>query len=307
MFSTRSARWAALAVLATASQFTAQTAAHADDTATAPGKKIVVLGDSFAANPPYQHWDDPNVCHRGADSWPNQLGALTGVAGTDDFVDESCSGATIDTGAGYNMIVQSKLAAADGAFGPDTQLVAVQVGIAESWRDGTNPFLDYVHDAACYGTWGSTKNCMNNDQSWLTDTGTLDGAGYAGRIGKVVDYVRYYAPNARIVLLGYPEEFAPGSTNLCTQSDMLPGLTFPKRNDAIAHYLDRLDSAQRDAAQQLGVEFMDVRAITAGHDGCSADPWVGDATPIGTIEELHPRDGGNKAVAQALAARVAGN
>ncbi|RMI28187.1 SGNH/GDSL hydrolase family protein [Nocardia stercoris] len=292
--------WIGLAVVAAAAQLGAAGAAHADDAAT-PGKSLVVLGDSMAANVPYEWHTGGTICNHGATSWPNQLSTRLGT-GPDDFVDESCTGATIDSGQDYTLTVQARAAAAADAFGPQTKMVALQFGLNDTWRDGEpNPYSQvFVNCAITAGLL-----CSNDDQSWVTDDHGLNGSHYADKVRKVVQYMRYYAPAAKIVLVGYPQEFVPGQNTLCV--DLGP-VQIQEHNGAVAGYFDRLEAAQRDAAQLLGVEYLDVRALNAGHEECATDPWVQtfDLPDVGLPLVLHPRPQLETAVSEALAAEVAG-
>ncbi|RMI31352.1 SGNH/GDSL hydrolase family protein [Nocardia stercoris] len=295
-------RWllaaAVAAVVPAGSQVVAQAAPAAD---SSTGADVVVFGDSFASDEPLVSHEAVDDCVRSATSWPNQLKALTGLTGTGKFVDESCSGGSIDTGTGYTLTVQARLAAQAGAFGPDTKLVAVQLGMKDSWRNGT---VDgpYSKMTACDGF---DLSCLDTDQTWVTDDHGITGTAFADRMRKVVDYIRYYAPNARIVLVGYPEEQAPGTTTLCQK---VGPVSIPVPYAPMTGYLDWLDKAQREAAGLLGAEFLDVRALTAGHGLCAPEPWVADVNPpdIGQPITLHPLPAGNTAVAEALASRVTG-
>ncbi|MFC8528039.1 SGNH/GDSL hydrolase family protein [Nocardia sp. NPDC057227] len=264
----------------------------------APGSTLVVLGDSFAANA--IHWDAAE-CVRGTTSWPNQLSRLLGVAGTADFRDESCAGAALESATGYTLGREAINADRAGGFGPETELVAIQFGFNDAWGSENPKTL-----------WGSLVSCVYNlvdgcdreaaAQGRITDFRAVSGAAYAERIEQVVRYVRYYAPLAHIVLVGYPELFPPEGDTVCL--NLLGAGTFVQpRGGAVVEYLNRLDTAQREAAALLGVDFLDTGAITAGHGLCSAEPWAnGTLDPRADLTGIpfHPSAHGDAVLAGAL-------
>ena len=162
---------AAVGVLAAAGSVSTATAAD-----PAPGRALVVLGDSYTANPPCDavlvKCADENsaglqACLHGPTSWPVQLSGLMGIT-PEDIENNSCSSATIDTGPvtstgekvpgrdGYTLTQEALEAARDGSFGPRTQVVAIQLGFNDAWpKDGAIsaivPFASHIdhteHDA----------------------------------------------------------------------------------------------------------------------------------------------------------------
>ncbi|MCU1639912.1 MAG: hypothetical protein JWN03_187, partial [Nocardia sp.] len=100
-----SGRWLCAAAVALSASVTGAGVAGAD---SAPeGKELVVLGDSFTANA-WDFTDPDNSCLRhGKTAWPAQLGTLMGVYGTDAMVDPSCPGASIDSGPGWTLGVET--------------------------------------------------------------------------------------------------------------------------------------------------------------------------------------------------------
>ncbi|WP_167473048.1 SGNH/GDSL hydrolase family protein [Nocardia arthritidis] len=295
MTHTRAGRLLVTLASAVAVAMSAANTAAADPAA---GREVVVLGDSYTSNG--WDWSFTNTCVRGQTSWPNQLSGRLGLAGSPDFLDESCTGATIDSGHSTTLLVQARSASQAAAFGPRTKLVALQFGLNDKW--GTNDMT----------VWSALGTCLFNlvdgcgldaaQQGRITDYHAVSGELYAERIRTVVEYIQYYAPSARIVLVGYPELFPPGQQTLCFDFFGMPFVQ--PRGAALTVYLDRLDQAQRKAAQLLGIEFFDARAVTAGHGLCTAEPWVnGFLDPkVNQGVAFHPSAAGDAAVADGLAA-----
>lgn len=293
-----SVRWLCTAALVFSASVSGVGVAGAD---SAPeGKELVVLGDSFSANV-WNIIEQETDCRRhGPTTWPTQLGKLMGVYGTDQMSDPSCPGASIDSGPGWTVAMQAKRADAEGAFGPRTKVVTLQFGLNDKWGKSEVTL------------WDSLQNCVFNlelgcgpeavEQGRMTDYNGVSGTLFAERMRKTVTYIRYYAPNARIVLVGYPELSVSGSDTVCL--NFLGVAPFVQsRGHAAVEYFDRIDQAQREAAQLLKLEFLDARALTAGHGLCSDKPWVnGVFDPRADFGGLffHPSTQGDAVIANAI-------
>ncbi|GAB0107933.1 SGNH/GDSL hydrolase family protein [Nocardia sp. JMUB6875] len=290
------------AVVAIAAAMTGTAGAHADS--AQGGKELVILGDSFSANG-WEPFSDSKGCDRGDTSWPEQLSALMGLQGnTDQVWNQSCPGATIEGGDGYTLTVQAANAAKAGAFGPHTKLVTLQFGFNDHWG------------GADLSPWASSQSCFYDlaggcgpdavDEGRMIDPRKITGAEYAARIAKVVTYIRYYAPAAHIVIVGYPELFAADQHAICFDIAGL-ALLQPKGR-TVVEYFNRMDKAQREAAAQTQVEFLDSRALTAGHGLCTPQQWVnGVFDPMINLGGLpfHPAPQGDAVIANALYERYA--
>lgn len=297
MFS-KSGRWLCAAAVALAASVAGTGGVRADSTTV--GKELVVLGDSFSANA-WDFTDPDNSCSRhGKTAWPAQLGTLMAVSGTDEMVDPSCPGASIDSGPGWTLNMEVSKAEKLGAFGPRTNLVTLQFGLNDHWGQSNQVI------------WKSLQSCVFNlvegcgpdavGQGRMTDYNGVSGTLFADRIRNAVTYIRYYAPNARIVLVGYSELFPPGSDTVCLNFFGVAPFIQP-RGRAVVEYFDQIDQAQREAAQLLQLEFLDARALTTGHGLCSAEPWLNGVFDPGTDLDglfFHPSSKGDAVVANAI-------
>ncbi|MEU1206912.1 SGNH/GDSL hydrolase family protein [Nocardia sp. NPDC005825] len=283
---------AALAVTATAGSVVADP--------PAAGKELVVLGDSFSAND-WNHFDDKRTCNRhGATAWPVQLAKLMGVYGTERVSDPSCPGASIDSGPGWTLSQEAQRADKEGAFGPNTKLVTLQFGINDKWGSSDQTLWDSLQSCVFNTELGCDPESVG--QGRMTDYTGVSGALMADRMNSAVTYIKYYAPNARVVVVGYPELFARGSSTICLNVAGVAPFVNP-RGRALVEFLDRIDVAQREAAQLLGIDFLDTRALTAGHDLCSSQPWLnGILDPRTGIDGLpfHPSTQGDTVLANAI-------
>lgn len=91
------------------------------------------------------------------------------------------------------------------------------------------------------------------------------------------------APNARIVVVGYPEWAPPATGPACAQLPLAEGdLAFVRRANEIV--VDKLEQAAAEAE----VDYVDVWSVTEGHHMCSTEPWIAGVQPDWTAAPLHP-------------------
>jgi lysophospholipase L1-like esterase len=115
------------------------------------------------------------------------------------------------------------------------------------------------------------------------------------RVEDVLRQVGRRAPRAEVVLVGYPRLL--GTTSGCA--------AFPvaQADLARARALERaLAVALESAARRAGAAYLDLYALSKGHEICSDDPWVNGAeTDQERALAFHPFAEGQQAVADALA------
>ncbi|MGW4536182.1 SGNH/GDSL hydrolase family protein [Nocardia sp. NPDC004340] len=272
---------------------------------TPDGKSLVTIGDSFSANGQIldllNAGGDPD-CKHVPTSWPTQLAQRLGLS-PDDVEDTSCQGGTIDT-SGWTLVHQVKRAASDNAFGPRTRAVTIQLGMNDAW--GTDNPVALSRAYSCLIDLSNGCDVEAAAEGRAPDPATITGQAYADRVRKAVEYIRYYAPNAQIIFVGYPEIHTPGQTSAC--AGILGIDAVQPRAGAITEFLDHMDTAQREAAAILKVTFLDSRAVTAGHGACTPDAWVAGAFDPRT--ELlgfpwHPTAHGDTILAAAVQQKIA--
>lgn len=78
------------------------------------------------------------------------------------------------------------------------------------------------------------------------------------------------APGARIIMVGYPH-LLPDKGHCPRRVPVATGDV-----DYVRDMMASLVEAQRGAAADAGVEYVDVWSASEGHDVCSKDPWVND-------------------------------
>ncbi|MFD7846969.1 SGNH/GDSL hydrolase family protein [Nocardia sp. NPDC059764] len=277
--------------------------ADTDPAASNGGKTLVVMGDSNTANATWSTMQPQPAgvaCPHLPTSWPNQLADRMGLSATQDVADVSCVGAYMwrhGEDHFWTALTEARQAAADGAFGPRTKAVLLQFGLNDAWgadHVAQNELVPCLLDVL--------RGCSTADAATNANPpALLTGQDYVDHLRDIVTYIRYYAPNARIVLVGYQELHTPGDQAICMGVLGVPvGLP---RAGAVTDVFDSLRTAPRDGAAALGVEYFDAAAVTAGHGLCSPDPWLNGIFTPGPDwygQPGHPTVLGDAAVAQGL-------
>ncbi|MCO4253901.1 SGNH/GDSL hydrolase family protein [Pseudarthrobacter cellobiosi] len=238
----RSAFAAGLATMAMALGFAAISA----EAAQSPLTDYVALGDSYAAGQGAAPYTD-RTCFVSRRGYPVIADNLKGVQLN---ANAGCSGYTSGAVAGN---LPSSVTGAE--------VITITVGANDVGTTGILlACLPAPSSAECGGALGAT-------QAKLTD-GTL-----ATSLFTMVSFIRSQAPNAKIVLTGYPRLFAPDHPFAPVANPMVDGL-----NGVIA-----------GVAGVTGSQFVDVTGAFAGHGVGSAAPWINfNAANILDPANFHP-------------------
>lgn len=271
-----------------------------DSHAPEGGAKVVVFGDSHTSGTTMPWRTDERNCIKGTGSWPEQLQTNLGLP-RGELIDVSCSGASINSD-GFHFSDEVRHAEARGAIGERTEHIFVQLGKNDHWGNGMN-LLDSVQTCLFDLGVGCGDRAVAAGRMQNPDTVTPEN--YAERVKPVVDYLKYYAPNAEITLVGYQEYTPRGGSQVCVRLGGTPLV----KNDApaLVDFMNRLDMAIAGAADILDVSHVDLRSATEGHSSCSTDPWV-----IGVLDARtdmlggpwHPSGKGDAVTAGILRDRV---
>ncbi|GAA1849363.1 SGNH family lipase [Pseudonocardia ailaonensis] len=227
--------------------------AGAGTAAAATGPRYVALGDSYAAGvgaPP-----DPasGACLRSPAGYPAVLAARVDASA---FTSVACSGATTA------QVLRHQI----GAVTRDTRLVTITVGGNDT---GFVPVLARCSTAA------TDSGC---DQA-VTAGERVARYVLPSALALVYGAVRWRAPQAKVLVLGYPHLFDENAT---CGTPLVPDAARRARINAGA---DVLNAAIADSARRWGATFVDVRPAFTGHGICGADPWL---TPPGSPAAYHP-------------------
>lgn len=247
-----------------------------------PIRSYVALGDGYAAAPSVGTTDDARGCLRGANSYPAQVAKRLGVQVTD----VSCTAATT-RGLLYRSAApdgKGQLEAQIDAVTAQTDLVTITAGISDEnlLQRGFYVCME----------WPCAKYRIPAQQ-----LGTeADAAG--DQLTEVVRQVQQKAPNAYVVLVGYPKIAPP--------KESCAGL--PKMDEAqligVNYLFDQINKELRGAAQQTGATYADISKVSDGHDACSTTPWVRSPKDPNAKLRLLPLAPAQKAAADAVIAEL---
>jgi lysophospholipase L1-like esterase len=222
------------------------------------------LGDSYASGfgvPPYEE------CGRSQAAYAVQLDGRMKID-LDDFV--ACAGATTAT-----LVSGGQLSALD----EDTDLVTISIGGNDiDWSDAVAACLA-GSDAACAGAIAVTSDKITNLLPSLLDS--------------VYSQVSANAPEAHVVITGYPRLFSPESGPFLGAS--------AAEQEALNDGADLLNGVIAAAAAAHGFQFVDVTKRFLGHGVNAPDAWI-----LGPFDPgaFHPNADGYEAYTAAVTAAV---
>ena len=222
------------------------------------------LGDSYASGygvPPY------GACGRSQSAYAEQLDGRQRIQ-LDGFV--ACAGATTSS-----LVSGGQLAVLNASTG----LVTLTVGGNDvSWSTAV---------AACLA--GSDAQCAGA----IALVDGLATAQLPTLLGSLFAQVAADAPNAHVVVTGYPRLFSPEYGAYFAAS--------PAEQTAMNAAADTLDSVIADAAARAGFQYVDVRRRFDGHGANSPDAWIhGPLDPAAFHPTLEGYDAYTAAVNSAL-------
>jgi hypothetical protein len=253
------------------------------DASAAPGP-MVVFGDSFVTAPDqyvtYGLADDPNYprtdgCPQDYSNWPRRVAEQTGR----EVHDWSCNGMTSG-----EMLGKIDRAIGAGALNAGTGVVALSVGLND------------------WGPYGFTKDGNN-----FLDPGVVRGA-YIDHLHQAAAKIRGIAPNAQIIMPGMLSVTDPNA--LFCPLNVIPdfplGVPVPVLHDVENWNRD----AQRDAANEIGARYIDVKGASEFRSTCSRPDsermvagWIDTTTPDWRMVN-HPSAKGNQLVADLVKSNI---
>jgi lysophospholipase L1-like esterase len=262
--------------------------------------RYIALGDSYSSGegvPPFRPgtaelFPVHDACHRSFRAYPALIAGRRSSPGT--WVFWACSGAVVADMTRTNHENPSEIAqldriAAPGRSDPHVDLVTLTIG-------GNDAQFGSVTTACILARVIPGLTCQLDWRARVQDAI----AKLATKLPAVYRAVHARAPNARILVLGYPNPFpakAAQSSKCSLWFD--PGdLRFLHDEGA------KLDTTIRAAASAAGA-FATYLAPTgfAGHDACSQSPWLTGLVATDPRYSFHPNALGQRRLAKiALAA-----
>lgn len=229
-------------------------AATAQASSLAPTGGYAALGDSYSSGVGAGSYiSSSGDCKRSTKAYP-YLWATAHSPSTFDFT--ACSGAR--TGD----VLSGQL----GPLSSTTGLVSISVGGNDAGFADVMTTCVTQSDSACISR-------INTARAYVDST-------LPGKLDSVYSAIRSKAPNAHVVVLGYPRFYKLGTTCL--------GLSEAKRK-AINDASDHLNTAIAKRAANHGFTFGDVRPAFTGHEICSGDSWLHSVNWLNIGESYHPK------------------
>jgi lysophospholipase L1-like esterase len=243
----------------------------------------VALGDSFSAGPFIGTMRaDPQGCARSKDNYPAFLADWLDVA---TYTDVTCSAAT--TADLYEPMVMF-----DGnTTRPQLDAVTAGTDLVTLGMGGND-----------FGIYDSLIQCQRGPAA-ACPVGQLraDAGKVAGRIRQAVRRVLAVAPDAEVLVVGYPDILPTEGT--CGAVGVPAEVLGP-----VAEVADLLNASLRRGAQAAGGSYVDMAAVSEGHDVCAKGrAWVnGPRLRVGVAAPFHPKVNGMRAVAVEVFREVTG-
>lgn len=240
--------------------------------------KYVALGDSYSSGEgagDYEpgtdydrgddwdpdNWgdDERNRCHRSRNAYSEIISRDNDFAGGSESV--ACSGAEREELGEANDNHDGESPQLD-ALDEDTSLVTMSMG------GNDIGFKDVITDCVINGERGvpMVDTCQEKHDQRIEDE-------LPELKEDLVDYyreIRERAPNARVVIVGYPQLFEENP------SDSYGNLLFKEDQEWMNEQATELNTMLRQAAAEAGVEFVDPTEAFEGHGIGSDDPWIND-------------------------------
>jgi lysophospholipase L1-like esterase len=258
----------AVIVSAAALAAAASTAAHAASTV-----RYVALGDSYSSGlGAGNNISSSGSCGRSNNAYPEQWSADNSPA---SFVSVACSGATTAD------VISSQVP----ALSASTTLVSITIG-------GNDAGFASVMETCVFESTSSCLNAVSAARAFITSQ-------LPARLDTTLQTIRTDAPNAKIVVLGYPDLYDLSKSSTCI------GLSTSDRT-ALDAGADALDGALATAAAANGDAFADVRGQFAHHEICDSGSWLNSVDIFAISSSYHPNASGQELGYEPVFAAAAG-
>lgn len=258
-----------------------------------PTARYVAIGDSYTSAPELERQiaiTTPQGCGQSDSNYPH---GVAKALGEQSFTDVSCSGALAGSVAEPHLAGINGAAPQGEALSAQTELVTVSLGGNDA------EILPLLFE--CVGEEGKPSDCR---QQFIRDGSDklMDSVrAIEPELDAMLDEVHQRAPNARVLVLGYPQIF-PGDGSSC------PGEMLVTGGDL--RYFDRAERLMndliREAAVSHGDEYVDTYTPTKGRHSCSGKDvrWVESMVPVAPVVTLHTNERGQRGIEKAVLAAI---
>ncbi|MGW6569009.1 SGNH/GDSL hydrolase family protein [Streptomyces sp. NPDC054975] len=236
----------------------ALTGAGAAQAAETAALDYVALGDSYSSGVGAGSYDSASGdCKRSTKAFPV---LWKNANSPSSFAFTACSGARTGDVTGGQL----------GPLSAATDLVSITVGGNDAGFADVMTTCVLQSEAACIDR-------VNQAKAYVDST-------LPGKLDAVYSAIRSKAPNARVVVLGYPRFYKIGGS--CTA-----GLSENERR-AINGGADHLNTATAKRAADHGYTFSSVVPAFTGHEICSGSAWLHSVNWLNIGESYHPTASG---------------
>lgn len=254
------------------------------------GDEYVAMGDSYTSAPGTGKSTDD--CLQTTTNYPHKVAAKLGL----ELKDVSCGAATTEHVTAPQTIGSTRRPPQADVLSTDTDLVTISLGANDFNTFGRVAF-------GCIGLRSDDPSggpCQEADAAAGDRTLNRNTQEIEQRLEGAIMLVAERAPEARIIVVGYPEFFPKSGP--CEQFPLAAG------DYAFAHRMNELlVRAQKQAAERTGVEYVDVFTASRGHDLCAEDPWIAGLSPTRSdAMALHPYPEEQQLVADLLVQLLTG-
>ena len=219
----------------------------------------VALGDSYSSGVGAGNYiSSSGSCERSVDAYPEQWAATHAPA---TFVSVACSG------AGTADVLASQVS----ALSASTTLVSITIG-------GNDAGFSHVMETCVLAPTSVCLNAVATAEAFITSQ-------LPARLDTTLHTIATDAPNAKVVVLGYPDLYDLSKSGSCI------GLSTSDRT-ALNQGADELDAALQAAARANNDTFADVRSQFAGHVICDSGSWLHAVDIFAVSSSYHPTAAG---------------
>ncbi len=217
----------------------------------------VGLGDSYSSGVGTRDYSyDSSSCQRSPYAYAPLIGAAKGYSLT--FA--ACGGATTSD------VKSSQV----NSLSSTTNLVTITIGGNDAG------FSSVMTNCAAY--YFTCQSAINTANSFIANQ-------LPGLLDSTYDAIRSHAPNADVVVLGYPRLFTSSGT-LCNATVLTSS-----HEQELNQTADSLDSVISSRAAAHGFTYVDPRNAFSSHEVCSSSEWLnGLSNPLS--ESYHPNQAG---------------
>ena len=227
--------------------------------AQAAAPSYVALGDSYASGTGTRSYiSDGTSCKRSTYAYPKLIAAARGY----DLNFKACSGATVSS------VTSGQLP----ALTTGTNYVSLSVGGNDAG------FASVLTECAQPGWMSNCNAAIDKAQAYITNT-------LPGRLSTLYAAIRTKAPNAKVVVVGYPRIFNGEDCNAGTWFS-------PAEETRLNAMADLLNSKTSTQASAKAFSFANPTSRFVGHAVCDDPEWLnGLSNPIS--ESYHPNKAGH--------------